>query len=312
MNAGDPAARPTEGSALPIRPFRGDLDWPVAGRMLTPFGRRGASVVARAGADRRAVRGAGRLARARGARRDGRLCRAVHRLRQSRHRRSRRADHSRSTGSLATPQVERGAKVERGRSVGTAGRILAGIPGMYFEMRVDGKPVDPLEWLKKNTMTSRTRFIAILVSAPVIAFTVIGGLLGHAMARADETYANLRVFHDVVSLIMSNYVEQPNMESVMRGAMRGLAEGLDSDSAYLTQPQVRQIEGGEQPGAGRRRDHADASVLPARRRGARRLARRQGGHPSRRFRSPGRFAAHARHVGVRRAAPARRRRRDRR
>jgi carboxyl-terminal processing protease len=98
-------------------------------------------------------------------------------------------------------------------------------------------------------MTSRTRVIAILVSAPVIAFTVIGGLLGHAMARADDTYANLRVFNDVVSLIMSNYVEQPNMDSVMRGAMRGLAEGLDSDSAYLTPAQVRQVENGEQPGS---------------------------------------------------------------
>ena len=97
-------------------------------------------------------------------------------------------------------------------------------------------------------MTSRTRFIAILVSAPVIAFTVIGGLLGHAMARADNTYANLRVFQDVITLIMSNYVEQPNMESVMRGAMRGLAEGLDSDSAYLTPAQVRQMESGEQVG----------------------------------------------------------------
>ena len=97
-------------------------------------------------------------------------------------------------------------------------------------------------------MTSRTRLITILVSAPIIAFTLIGGLLGHAMARADETYANLRVFNDVISLIMGNYVEQPNMDSVMRGAMRGLAEGLDSDSAYLTPQQVRQIEGGEQIG----------------------------------------------------------------
>jgi carboxyl-terminal processing protease len=101
---------------------------------------------------------------------------------------------------------------------------------------------------KAKIMTSRTRLIAILVSAPVIAFTVIGGLLGHAMARTDETFATLRVFHDVVTLIMSNYVEQPNMDSVMRGAMRGLAEGLDSDSAYLTQPQVRQMESGDRPG----------------------------------------------------------------
>ena len=93
-------------------------------------------------------------------------------------------------------------------------------------------------------MTSRTRLLTVLVSAPVIAFTIIGGVLGHAMARADDTFATLRVFHDVVSLIMSNYVEQPNMDNVMRGAMRGLAEGLDSDSAYLTPPQVREADGG--------------------------------------------------------------------
>ncbi len=138
---------------------------------------------------------------------------------------------------------------------------------------------------EEKTMTSRTRFIAILVSAPVIAFTVIGGLLGHAMARADDTYANLRVFNDVMSLIMSNYVEQPNMDSVMRGAMRGLAEGLDSDSAYLTPAQVRQVESGEQAGP------ADVGItlthqyLSARRGDARRLARRQGGHSSRRLRA---------------------------
>ncbi len=47
---------------------------------------------------------------------------------------------------------------------------------------------------------------------------------------------------------MSNYVQQPNMDSVMRGALRGLAEGLDSDSAYLTQQQVRQVESGDQAG----------------------------------------------------------------
>ena len=91
MNSGTPRAA-AEGSALPIRPFRGDLDWPVAGRMLTPFGQARRRRVARAGADGRAVRGRGRIARPRGARRNRRVCRAFHRLRQSRHRRSRRAD----------------------------------------------------------------------------------------------------------------------------------------------------------------------------------------------------------------------------
>jgi carboxyl-terminal processing protease len=99
---------------------------------------------------------------------------------------------------------------------------------------------------EETTMTKRTRFIVLLISAPVIAFAVIGGVLGKVMARSDDTYAHLRVFQDVVSLIMSNYVEQPSLDNVMRGAMRGLADNLDSDSAFLTAPQVRQFESGEQ------------------------------------------------------------------
>jgi carboxyl-terminal processing protease len=98
------------------------------------------------------------------------------------------------------------------------------------------------------TMTSRTRLLAVLISAPIIAFTVIGGFLGGVLARAEEPYAQLKVFADVVQLIMSNYVERPNMDRVMRGAMRGLAEGLDSDSAHLTPQQVRQVESGEAVG----------------------------------------------------------------
>jgi murein hydrolase activator len=53
-------------------------------------------------------------------------------------------------GQLTDAQVARGAKVERGQPIGSAGRVLVGIPGMYFEMRVDGQPVNPLEWLKKR------------------------------------------------------------------------------------------------------------------------------------------------------------------
>ncbi len=98
-------------------------------------------------------------------------------------------------------------------------------------------------------MTSRTRLLVLVISAPVIAFAVIGGFLGNVMARGDDTYAHLKVFQDVVSLIMSNYVEQPNVDSVMRGAMRGLAENLDSDSAFLTAPMVRQVDANERLGA---------------------------------------------------------------
>jgi carboxyl-terminal processing protease len=102
---------------------------------------------------------------------------------------------------------------------------------------------------EETNMTSRTRLIVLAISAPVIAFIVIGSFLGNVIARSDDTYAHLKVFQDVVSLIMSNYVEQPNLDTVMRGAMRGLADNLDSDSAFLTAPMVRQVEGGSNPGS---------------------------------------------------------------
>src|SRR5262249_10278648 len=58
----------------------------------------------------------------------------------------------------------------------------------------------------------------------------------------EEPYQHLKVFDDVVDLVMSHYVDQVNVDRVMRGAMHGLADGLDPDSAYLTPDQVKQVE----------------------------------------------------------------------
>jgi carboxyl-terminal processing protease len=82
-------------------------------------------------------------------------------------------------------------------------------------------------------MTSRTRAFVLAISVPVIAFTAIGGYLGQALAK-DDTYQHLRVFQDVVSLVLNNYVEQVDVSDAMKGAMKGLADGLDPESAYLT------------------------------------------------------------------------------
>ena len=117
------------------------------------------------------------------------------------------------------------------------------------------------------TMTTRTRWLVLLVSTPVVAFVVIGSLLGRTLA-SQGAYEHLRVFEDVVSLVTQNYVEPVNVEQVMSGAMRGLADGLDADSAYLTPEQVRTFEA-ERGAAGRHdRPRADARLLPARRLGA--------------------------------------------
>jgi carboxyl-terminal processing protease len=92
-------------------------------------------------------------------------------------------------------------------------------------------------------MSSRVRLAVLTVSTPVLAFAVIGGFLGNAVARED-TYRHLRVFQDVVSLITGNYVEEPDLSKVMQGALRGLAEALDSDSSFLRADEVRLVEQG--------------------------------------------------------------------
>jgi carboxyl-terminal processing protease len=87
-------------------------------------------------------------------------------------------------------------------------------------------------------MTSRTRLWVLAVSTPLIAFAIIGGYLGQALAK-DETYPHLRVFQDVVQLVLNNYVEPVDVEKAMRGAMNGLADSLDADSGYLAPDLVK-------------------------------------------------------------------------
>jgi carboxyl-terminal processing protease len=91
-------------------------------------------------------------------------------------------------------------------------------------------------------MTARARLWVLAVSTPVIAFAVIGGYLGQAAAGKDETFQHLRVFDDVVSLVLNNYVEEVDVKQAMRGAMKGLADGLDADSSYLTPELVKALE----------------------------------------------------------------------
>ena len=95
-------------------------------------------------------------------------------------------------------------------------------------------------------MTSRTRLWVLVVSTPVIAFTLVGGYLGQAMTR-DETLRSLRTFEDVMQLVVENYVEDVNVSKAMRGAMRGLTDGLDVDSAFLSPDLVKAFESKDAP-----------------------------------------------------------------
>jgi carboxyl-terminal processing protease len=97
-------------------------------------------------------------------------------------------------------------------------------------------------------MTFKTRMSVLALSTPVLAFVLVGGLMGagnNAQSSGQQTYQHLRMFDDVVDLVMHNYVGDVPVDKVMDGAMRGLADGLDPDSAFLDAGQVKAVESGE-------------------------------------------------------------------
>jgi carboxyl-terminal processing protease len=96
-------------------------------------------------------------------------------------------------------------------------------------------------------MTSRSRLLVLAISAPVIAFAFVGGYFGRAIAQGGA-YQHLRVFEDVVSLVLNNYVEPVDVRDAMGGAMRGMVDSLDPESAYLTPALVRSRESNDPGG----------------------------------------------------------------
>ena len=99
-------------------------------------------------------------------------------------------------------------------------------------------------------MTDRTRFIVLALTLPIMAYTLVGSVLGRVVAQ-EGAYRHLRIFEEVVSLVTANYVEQVDADLIMQGALWGLAEGLDPESSYLTPDEVRLHDAGlDDAGAG--------------------------------------------------------------
>lgn len=135
---------------LPLRAFQGALPWPARGRLQSRFGRDTSSRFGTA-----IVRNGIEIAVA-----PGQRVGAVHEGTVA------YADKFTGYGTLViiehaggaytlyghldAAHVARGDRVEPGTSLGASGRNPNGNPVLYFELRIDGRPVDPLQWLEKG------------------------------------------------------------------------------------------------------------------------------------------------------------------
>ena len=100
-------------------------------------------------------------------------------------------------------------------------------------------------------MSIRSKLTLISLSAFIALYSIVGGMLSSSnnpLVRAiAETgpYPQLRIFEEVVSKIVNDYVEKPDLDKVRVGALRGLTEGLDPYSAYLLPQQVKDYQAGK-------------------------------------------------------------------
>ncbi len=132
---------------VPLLPFRGGLEWPTTGRLSSRFGqaegrlggsavKNGIEIAAAEDLPVRAVHG-GTVAYADAFTGLGTLVILDH-----------GSNNYSLYGYLGSVGVQTGATVETGAEIGRVGASPAGPPALYFELRIDGKPTDPVQWLK--------------------------------------------------------------------------------------------------------------------------------------------------------------------
>jgi murein hydrolase activator len=134
-------------ASLPLRPFKGDLAWPVTGVVRQRFARTSTMTqIASNGIDITAAEGTpvaavhdGSVAYADTFSGFGKLV---------------IVDHGANTfsiyGNLLEIGVTAGTQVDTGQTLGQVGQSVMGVPGLHFELRIDGEAVDPLQWLKRR------------------------------------------------------------------------------------------------------------------------------------------------------------------
>jgi carboxyl-terminal processing protease len=98
-------------------------------------------------------------------------------------------------------------------------------------------------------MSFRGKIWVLALSGVIAVYAVIGGLpvIGNLLTTSaqqpvNDATAQLKIVESVLQHIQNDYVDEPNMEKVRLGALRGLAGGLDPYSSYLTPEQVRAFE----------------------------------------------------------------------
>jgi carboxyl-terminal processing protease len=95
-------------------------------------------------------------------------------------------------------------------------------------------------------MNSRAKFTVVMSSTLLVCLLLFGGVVSRGASIDEQStgssnvYRHLAVYSEVLSRIKSEYVEEPDMNSVTLGAMNGLLESIDPYASYLNSTQYKE------------------------------------------------------------------------
>jgi carboxyl-terminal processing protease len=76
--------------------------------------------------------------------------------------------------------------------------------------------------------------IIVVVSVLIVAYAATGRMLMGRSSNEDKAFRALTVYSEVLEHIQRDYVDEPNIPAVTNGALHGLLDSLDPQSAYLS------------------------------------------------------------------------------
>lgn len=96
-------------------------------------------------------------------------------------------------------------------------------------------------------MSPRTRLMIAMASTSLVFYLAVASVLSRV--KGDDTYGQLSLFNEVVRLVIDSYVEPVDLDRTLDGALRGLGDALDGESAWLDDATFRAYTAGKAEGA---------------------------------------------------------------
>ncbi len=83
----------------------------------------------------------------------------------------------------------------------------------------------------------------VVIAVTIAAAIVLGGLIGRLWAQKRATLGqSLQLFSRVVGLVVTSYVDNVDPEELIRSAIRGMLESLDSPTTYLEKEDLSELQ----------------------------------------------------------------------